>query len=51
MFLVIGKGQFTRNNLLQKLQQWGFANPDAVITAAEGQRVYADGNITIARIY
>lgn len=39
-FLVVGKGSFTRSELIRKLEQWGIENPLAVVKdAAKGMVV------------
>jgi hypothetical protein len=48
-FLVVGKGMFTEDALVKKLEQWGIKNPLAVVKdAAKGRAICGMSNeITI----
>lgn len=44
-FLVVGKGMFSEDALLKKLEQWGISNPIAVVKdAARGRAICGQSN-------
>lgn len=47
MFLVVGKGQFLKDNLISKLSEWGIENPLSVIKGVEKNRSARCGKYTI----
>jgi hypothetical protein len=44
VFMVIGKGMFTKDNLVTKLHEWGIVNPDIAIRQAEQKGKIICGN-------
>ncbi|WP_186445754.1 hypothetical protein [Paenibacillus cremeus] len=46
MFLVVGKGAFTKEMLMNKLIEWGI-DPQKAISKAEKDKRFEQGNIRI----
>ncbi len=47
MFMIIGKGSFTKENLINKLSEWGIIDPSPIVAEAERRGSAFIGNYKI----